>query len=541
MDIYSRFCDETVSPSGELLKMDFHYPENFNFGYDVVDFIADREPDKRALVWCNSDGEEHIFSFADIREMSDKIATVLSEGGIKRGDRIIVCLKRHYEYWPLAIAVHKLGATLIPVTHMLTESDFEYRFSIAKPKAVICTPNNRVPEKILRTAKGTSIKLWTVSKDISGFENLTSEMEKAKRLEGRVETKVTDPMLMYFTSGTTSSPKAVIHDFSYPLAHIVTAKYWQEAREDGLHFTLSETGWAKASWGKLYGQWLVGSAVMVYDFDNFEPKSLTHILNKYKVTSFCAPPTVYRYLVRKNLEGLPYLEHASTAGEYLSSEIFIRFKEATGLTIKEGYGQTETTLLAANFSWAESVDGSMGKASPIYPLKIVDPNGNECCADDVGEIVIEPVRGKKPLGVFSAYLNDEERYKYAWRGGVYHTGDSAWKDKEGNFWFNGRFDDIIKSGGFRVGPAEIEGVLVKHEAVMECSVIGIPDPARGQAIKAFVVLATGYAPSRELEKEIRDFCNAQLADYKWIKTVAFIDEMPKTISGKIIKAELRKR
>lgn len=542
MSIYKEFCNETVDENGRLIDIDFHYPDNFNFGYDVVDRIASETPDKRAIVWCNTENEEHFFSFHDISVMSNKAANVLIGAGIRRGDKVIVALKRHYEYWFTAVALHKIGAVMIPVTHMLTSDDFIYRLDASKAKAIIATPFNNVPKHVMEAVEkgGYDIKLWTVQQDTEGFRNFTKEIAEASDKLERVETKVTDPMVLYFTSGTTGYPKGVIHDFSYPLAHIVTAAYWQQAEDGGLHFTVSETGWAKASWGKIYGQWLVGSAVMVFDFDNFDPRQLATVINKYKVTSFCAPPTIYRYLVKKGVPELPSLRHTSTAGEYLNPEIFRLFKEKTGLELHEGYGQTETTLLAANFKGMKAVDGSLGVSSPQYDVRLVLKDGSTPKQGEIGEIVVVPRDGKKPIGIFSEYLGNEELYKEVWRGGVYHTGDSAWMDENGALWFNGRFDDIIKSGGFRIGPGEIEDILITHPAVLECSVIGVPDPQRGQAIKAIVVLSEGYEPSHALDKEIKDYCNSRMAEYKWIRIVEFTDAMPKTISGKIKKAEQRK-
>ncbi len=347
-------------------------------------------------------------------------------------------------------------------------------------------------------------------------------------------------MLLYFTSGTTGNPKGVIHDYTYPLAHIVTAKYWQQAEDGGLHFTVAETGWAKASWGKIYGQWLVGSAVMVYDFDNFEPKQLTNIINRYGVTSFCAPPTVYRYLVRKGVPDMPKLRHASTAGEMLAPEVFRRFTERTGIPLCEGYGQTETTLLMANFRGQNPIEGSMGTISPLYQIQLRRKDGTPAPVGEIGEIVIIPPEDGKQIGVFCGYLDNEKQYNHVWRDGVYHTGDAAWQDENGLFWFHGRFDDIIKTGGFRVGPYEVEHVLMEHSGVAECSVVGIPDTLRGQAIKAVIVPTSGYEPSKNLEKEIKDFCNNKLAEYKWVRSIEFVKELPKTISGKIRKTELRK-
>lgn len=541
MSIYREFCTEKIDENGKLIDIEFHYPDNFNFGYDVVDRIAAETPDKRAMVWCNTENEEHFFSFADISRMSNKTANVLLAAGIRRGDRVIVALKRHYEYWFLSVALHKIGAVMIPVTHMLTADDFIYRLNSSDAKAIIATPFNHVPDHIREAIDkgGFSPLLWTVQQDKEGFRNLTREIESASVELERQETKATDPMVLYFTSGTTGYPKGVIHDFTYPLAHIVTAAYWQQAEEDGLHFTVSETGWAKASWGKIYGQWLVGSAVMVFDFDNFDPRQLATVINKYEVTSFCAPPTIYRYLVKKGVPAMPSLRHTSTAGEYLNPEIFRLFQEKTGLELHEGYGQTETTLLAANFKGMKAVDGSLGVPSAQYDVRLVRKDGSEPERGEIGEIVVVPKDGKKPIGVFSGYLGNEELYKEAWRGGVYHTGDSAWMDENGALWFNGRFDDIIKSGGFRIGPGEIEDILISHPAVLECSVIGVPDPSRGQAVKAIVVLSEGYEPSHALDKEIKDYCNSRLAEYKWIRIVEFTDAMPKTISGKIRKAEQR--
>jgi acetyl-CoA synthetase len=541
MSIYKQYCNEIVDENGRLQKLTLEYPDNFNFGYDVVDKIADETPEKRALVWCNVEGEEHIFSFADIKKYSNQMANVFRSAGIGHGDRVILILKRHYEYWFAAVALHKLGAVMIPATHMLTVSDFVYRIKSSKAKAIVCTTQNEVPEKITAALKEADMtaKLWCVQKDADGFENLTEAMREAPEKFERVQTLATDPMMLYFTSGTTGYPKGVIHEHSYPLAHIVTAKYWHQAEDNGLHFTVAETGWAKASWGKIYGQWLVGSAVMVYDFDNFEPKQLTAVINRYGVTSFCAPPTVYRYLVRKGIPDMPSLKHATTAGEMLAPEVFRKFTERTGLQLCEGYGQTETTLLMANFKGYDAVEGSMGTPSPFYNIELRGKNGKPVDTYEIGEVVIVPEKAGKQPGVFAAYLDNEEQYSYVWRDGVYHTGDAAYMDENGRYWFHGRFDDIIKTGGFRVGPYEVENVLMEHPAVVECSVIGVPDALRGQSIKAVIVLGAGYEPSQELELEIKNFCNQKLAEYKWIRIIEFVTEMPKTISGKIQKTVLR--
>lgn len=542
MSIYQTYCQERFDASGRLTDIQFHYPPNFNFGYDVVDVIAQQTPEKRAMVWCNTEGQERTFTFEEIRRHSNQAANVFLQAGIRRGDHVMVALKRHYEYWYVSVALHKIGAVMVPVTHMLTTNDLLYRMSCIEVKGIVCTPQNDVPQRMLEAAgqKAPHCKLWTVQQDVPGFENLTTALEAAPDTLSRQETAVHDPMLLYFTSGTTGYPKGVIHDFSYPLAHAVTAKYWQQAQDDGLHFTVAETGWAKSSWGKIYGQWLVGSAVMVFDFDNFDPKQLTTVINQYGVTSFCAPPTVYRYLTRKGIPDMPSLRHASTAGEQLNPEVSRRFTQRTGLPLMEGYGQTETTLLLANFGGDAPVVGSLGRPSPLYNIQLQNPDGTPTPLGEIGEIVVVPPENGKQIGLFTDYLNNDALYGSAWYGGVYHTGDTAWQDENGYFWFHGRADDLIKTGGFRVGPYEVENVLMEHPAVLECTVLGVPDPLRGQAIKAVVVPAPGYEPTKELEKELRDFSNARMAEYKWIRIIEFVTEIPKTISGKICKAALRR-
>ncbi len=541
MSIYERYFKEHIGKNGKVESVSLNYPENFNFGYDVVDEIANREPEKRALVWCNTKGEERIFSFREVKQYSNRAANLFRSAGIARGDRVMLVLKRHYEYWFAVIALHKLGAVAIPATHMLTAEDFAYRIKAAKVSAAVCTTENQVPEKLAAAVResGEKVKLWTVQGEAPGFENFTLAAKSVPDTLDRVETKTSDPMLLYFTSGTTGYPKGVIHNFSYPLAHIVTAKYWQGAEEGGLHFTVAETGWAKASWGKLYGQWLTGSAVMVYDFDNFEPRQLTAVINRYGVTSFCAPPTVYRYLVRKGVPPMPTLRHAATAGETLAPEVFRSFTKQTGIPLCEGYGQTETALLMANFFHTGAVDGSLGTPSPLYNIELRDRNGEPVAPGEVGEIVVAPGEKGFPPGIFTGYLDNDEQYSYVFRGGVYHTGDGAYMDENGRYWFHGRFDDIIKTGGFRVGPDEVENVLMEHPGVLECSVIGVPDKLRGQAIKGYVVPAAGYEPGAALETEIKSFANSRLAEYKWIRQIEFVSELPKTISGKIRKTVLR--
>lgn len=542
MSIYKKFCIEEFDEAGQLTKFKLDYPENFNFGYDVVDAIAGSEPDKRAIVWCNRAGDEQMMTFGELSKLSNKAANVMRDAGVGKGDMVMLSLKRHIEYWIITVALHKLGAVLVPVTHMLTKDDIVYRMKAAGFKALVCTPENEVPDNMKKAAEeaGKDCILWTIQEDIPGFMNFSAQMEDASGELERVSTLASDPMLMYFTSGTTGNPKGVIHDHVYPLAHIMTAVYWHQAEDGGLHFTVAETGWGKTSWGKIYGQWLAGSAVMVFNFDNFDPRRLVDVINKYGVTTFCAPPTVYRYLVRKGLPKMPTVRHACTAGEVLHPEVFKKFTQATGLKLHEGYGQTETTLVAANFKGTDPLPGSMGVASPLYEVKLIKKDGTPAEDGDVGEICIVPEKERSAPGIFKAYLDNEELYDRAWEGGVYHTGDAAWKDEDGRLWFYGRFDDIIKTGGYRVGPSEVENVLIKHPAVVECAVVSIPDKLRGQAIKAVVVLASEHKDDDNIEKDIKDFCNSQMAEYKWIRQVEILDEMPKTISGKIRKVDLKK-
>lgn len=541
MSIFREFCREEWDEQGVLRDFTLCYPDTFNFAYDVVDVIAQQTPEKRALVWCNPQGDERIFSFDDLRRLSNQTANALYAHGVRKGDTVLVMLKRHYEYWLVTLALHKLGAILSPVTHMLKASDLRYRAEAGNIRFAICTNEEQAPERFLHAAESTPLeRVFTVRESYPGCVNLSEALEAASDVFPRVDTQVTDPLLLYFTSGTTGNPKGVIHDHSYPLAHIVTAHYWHRAIDGGLHFTVAESGWAKSSWGKLYGQWLLGSAVMVFDFDSFDPRQLMNIIRRYEVTTFCAPPTIYRYLIKTGLSPMPSLQHVSTAGEPLNPEVYLRFREATGLPILEGYGQTETTPILAHLPWTQSRPGSLGKPTPLYRVSLQNSDGTDTPVGEVGEIVIHPTKdGKHPVGIFTTYCDNPELYENVWQGGVYHTGDTAWQDEDGYYYFNGRSDDIIKTGGYRVGPFEIENILMQHPAVLECSVLGIPDPLRGQAIKAFVLLTPGFEPSSALKKEIRVFCNERSSEYKWIRFLDFVDEMPKTTSGKIKKRDLK--
>lgn len=544
MQLYKNFCKETFDENGKLIDFQLDFPETYNFGYDVVDKMAELAPDDKAIVWTNPDKEEKTFTFADISRLSNKCANVFKKYGIKKGDKVLVILKRNYEYWYVTPALHKLGAVIIPATNLLTRDDISYRVNSAGIKAAVCTPDDTTAEDMLAVSAldNTLETVFVPRADIDGAVNLTTEIENADTVLERVETKADEPMLIYFTSGTTGYPKAVQHNHSYTLSHIITAKHWQCVKEKGLHLTVAETGWAKASWGKIYGQWLCGCCVMVYDFDKFSPGKLLRIMEKYNVTTFCAPPTVYRYFIKRGMDkyDLHSLEHISTAGEALNPEVFEKVYEQTGLRIHEGYGQTESVLILATLGGSASTPGSLGKPSPMYDVRIVDPEGNELKTGEVGEIVIFPPKDRKQYGIFTTYFGNEELYNNVWRGGYYHTGDTAYRDDEGYFWYVGRADDLIKTRGFRVGPFEVENVVMQHPDVLECAVIGVPDSDRGQAIKAIVKLTDNCVRDKHTETNIKNFCNKRMASYKWIQILEIVDELPKTISGKIKRTDLRK-
>ena len=543
MQLYKNFCKETLDENGNLLDFELQVPENYNFGYDVVDKMAELAPDDTALVWTNPEKEEKILTFADISRLSNKAANVFKKHGIGKGDKVLVILKRNYEYWYVAPALHKLGAVIIPATHLLTQSDISYRVKIGDIKAAVCTPDDNTANDLMAVASqpNTLDKVFVCRKKIFGTVDFTTEVENADDTLERVDTKAEEPMLIYFTSGTTGYPKDTEHNHTYTLGHIITAKYWQCVKEKGLHLTVAETGWGKASWGKIYGQWLCGCAVMVYDFDKFSPGKLLRIMEKYKVTTFCAPPTVYRYFVKKDTSkyDLSSLEHITTAGEALNSEVFEKIKDQLGMPVMEGFGQTESVLMLGNLKGSTPKPGSMGKPTPLYDVHIINDKGEELGPNETGEIVVVPPKDRKQYGIFMSYYGDEKLYEKVWRGGVYHTGDTAYKDEDGYFWYVGRVDDLIKSRGFRVGPFEIENVIMQYPNVLECAVIGVPDKDRGQAIKAIVKMADGTACDKKLENEIKTFCNKRMASYKWIQYLEIVDEFPKTISGKIKRTDLR--
>lgn len=538
--LYQKYSKAEFDEEGHFVGFSLHYDENYNFAYDVVDEIAKQEPQKRAVVWCDESGNEKILTFQDISELSSKAANYFLSQGIQKGDRVLLMLKRHYEYWYLHIALHKIGALSIPATHMLQPHDIAYRIEAAGVKAIICAEDEDLCQRVKEAAEDKSVLLYTVRAEREGFTCLDKPVEEASPELERIPTKATDPMIMYFTSGTTGNPKMAVHNHTYSLAHIVTAKYWQCVRDNGLHLTVADTGWAKASWGKLYGQWLCGSAVMVYEFERFNGEKMMEVLEKYQVTSFCAPPTLFRLMAKSGLrkECFASVEHASTAGEALQEEIIKLFYEKTGLEIMEGFGQSETVLIIGNFTGSHPKRGSMGKPNPLYQVMLVDREQNPVKPNEQGEIVIN-TQGRMPEGLCQGYEHNEDANARYWRNGIFHTGDTAYYDEDGYYYYIGRLDDVIKSSGYRIGPFEVESVLIQHEAVLECAVTGVPDKERGQLVKATIVLREGYQPSDELAEEIKQFSKARLAGYKYPRVIAFAESLPKTTSGKICYNQIR--
>ncbi len=521
-------------------------PENFNFAYDVVDETAMRSPEKCAMVWCDDNGNEAVFTFGQMKYYSDKAANFFRSAGIRKGDPVMLILKRHYEFWFCTLALNKIGAVTIPATHLLSAKDIIYRNNAADIKMIVCIPDPLVIQHIeeAESASPTLKKKVVVGMDRDGWLNFTDGLDKSSEIFVRPTeeeaTINTDIMLLYFTSGTTGMPKMVNHDFVYPLGHILTAKYWQKVGDNGLHFTVADTGWAKSAWGKIYGQWLAGSAVMTYNYDKFVPKNLMEVIEKYKVVTFCAPPTIYRFLIKEDLSkfDLSHLKYCVVAGEPLNPEVFKQFYDHTGISLMEGYGQTECTVAVATFPWMKPKPGSMGKPSPGYDIDIIDEDGNPCEVGNEGEIIIRTSR-KKPVGMFNGYYRDDQLTAGVWSDGIYRTGDMAWYDEDGYFWFVGRADDVIKSSGYRIGPFEVESALMEHPAVLECAITAVPDPDRGQIVKATVVPSKNYHPSEELARELQEHVKKVTAPYKYPRIVEFVTELPKTISGKIRRVQIR--
>ena len=537
------FIDTVEDENGLLKEINFKNEDKFNFGFDVVDAIAKREPNKMAMLHIDKNKVERRITFNDMKRASNQCVNYFKSLGIKKGDRVMLVLKRHYQFWYAIVALHKLGAIAIPATNLLQEHDFEYRFNAADVSAIVCTADGDVAHQVeLAEAKCPSLKTKIlVGGEREGWRNFDEEFPLFSAHYYRTEDTACgdDLMLMFFTSGTTGYPKIAAHSYKYPLGHYITAKYWHGAGENGLHFTISETGWGKALWGKLYGQWLCESAVFTYDFDRFDAADILPMFAEYNITTFCAPPTMLRMMVKEDISkyDLSSIQHMTTAGEALNPEVYRQFEAATGLQIMEGFGQTELTLTIANLMGDKHKLGSMGKPVPLYDVDILDSDGNPVADGEVGEICVKTSE-KVPCGLFSGYYKNQEKTDEVWYDGYYHTGDTAWRDEDGFYWYVGRVDDVIKSSGYRIGPFEIESVIMELPYVLECGVSAAPDEVRGQVVKASIVLVKGTEPTEELKKEVQNYVKQRTAPYKYPRIVVFKDELPKTISGKIQRNKL---
>ena len=543
-----KFLTQTSFSSQEDFIRNFHIniPDNFNFGYDVVDAWAESEPDKKALLWTNDHGDSRQFTYSELKRYTDMTASYFQSRGIGRGDKVMLILKRRYEFWFSIIALHKIGAVAIPATHLLTKKDIIYRCGAASIKMIVAAGEQVILKHILDAAPECPTLETMVSvgpEYAEGFEDFHQGIEAAAPFVRPDFVNTNDDiMLMYFTSGTTGEPKMVAHDFTYPLGHISTACFWHNLHRDSLHITIADTGWAKAAWGKLYGQMIAGANIFVYDHEKFTPADILQKIHDYRITSLCAPPTIYRFMIREDLSrfDLSSLEYCTTAGEALNYSVYETFLKITGVPLMEGFGQTETTLILGTFPWMKPKPGSMGVPNPQYDIDLLKPDGRRAEDGEQGQIVIRTHNGK-PVGLFREYYRDPEMTAQAWHDDVYYTGDVAWRDEDGYYWFVGRADDVIKSSGYRIGPFEVESALMTHPAVVECAITGVPDEIRGQVVKATVILSKEYRRKAgpELVKELQDHVKRVTAPYKYPRVIEFVDELPKTISGKIRRAEIR--
>ena len=546
-----RFLKQTSFTSEEDYNknLEFIIPENFNFAYDVMDAWAEEEPNKLALLWTNDHGEEHWLTFADLKLQSDQAAAYLQSLGISHGDMVMLILKRRLEWWIVMLALHKLGAVVIPATHMLTKHDIVYRNQSASVKAIICVGEEYVLGEVQKAMPESPTVECLVSVGPlvpEGFHDWHKELPQAPAFQRPAFVNTTDDLLlMYFTSGTTGEPKMVAHDHLYALGHLTTGVFWHNLSQDSIHLTVADTGWGKAVWGKFYGQWFAGACVFVYDHEKFHADDMLRQIEKYHITSFCAPPTIYRFMVREDLSqyDLSSLRYCCTAGEALNAAVYEKFYQQTGIRLMEGFGQTETTMTLGTMPWMQPKPGSMGKPNAQYQIDLLRPDGTSCEDGEKGEIVVRVPEGKKPLGLFKEYYRDEALTREAWHDGYYFTGDMAWRDQDGYYWFEGRTDDVIKSSGYRIGPFEVESALMTHPAVVECAITGVPDEVRGMVVKATVVLGKGWSEHAgpELVKELQDHVKSVTAPYKYPRIVEFVDSLPKTISGKIRRVEIREQ
>ena len=548
MDVPSyhlNFVTEEYDENGVLNKFSIKYPDNFNYAYDIIDKYGEIEPNRRALMWVDLQDNEKLLTYGDLSRLSTQAANMFTDWGIKKGDKVMLVLKRNYQYWYAILGLMKIGAIVIPATHMLTVKDFVYRFEAAGVTAVIATTHAEVAHYIDEADDqlGGVLRVKAiVNGSHEGWLEFDKEIEKYPVTMERIPTRADELHLMYFTSGTTGYPKMVVHDHTYGLAHIQTAKHWQNVDPDGIHLTISDTGWGKAAWGKLYGQMAMGTCVFVYDFDKFIPENMLRIMEKYKITTFCAPPTMFRFFIKEGLGkyDLSSLKYCTIAGEALNPEVFNKWYEYTGIKLMEAFGQTESTAILANTRGMTPKPGSMGKPTPLYDVDLIDADGNSVPVGEVGEIVVRGEYTHTP-GLYRGYYRNKELTDDAWHDGMYHTGDTAYRDEDGYYWYVSRNDDVIKSSGYRVGPFEVESVLIAHPAVLECAVTGVPDPIRGQLVKATVVLTKDYLPSDELAEELKNYVKHNTAPYKYPRMIEFVKELPKTISGKIMRAEIRRR
>ena len=541
-NINLRYVKETYDENGLLKHLDIDCPDDFNFGYDIVDDIAVNDPERVAMVWEHENGECRRFTFADIKRLSDKTCNYLASKGIGKGDFVMLVLKHSYQFWFICVALHKMGAIAVPATFMLKSHDIEYRIDAAGLKAAIVTDDDDIIESF--EGAGNIDKLacrFTVNGHRDGWLDFDREMEECSEAWERVPTKRTDRFLMYFTSGTSGNPKMAVHDYSYPLGHILLAKHWQQVEADGLHWTVADTGWAKNAWGKFYGQWIMEAAVFVYEYDRFEPHHIMNMIEKHRITTFCCPPTMFRLYLNAGIEGhdLSSLKNCCIAGEPLSPDTFNTWYKATGLKLMEAFGQTESSVIVGTLKGMTPKPGSMGKPSPQFRVELLDKEGNPVRPGEEGEICVS-ISPRVP-GIFVEYYRDEAKTNETLRDGWHHTGDVAWKDEDGYFWYLGRNDDIIKSSGYRISPFEIESVLVEHPAVLEVAVTGVPDPIRGQLVKATIILREAYKPTDELKKELQQFTKSRTAPYKYPRVIEFVDAIPKSISGKVSRVVIRNR